>query len=1030
MAESTSGTASYANTAQTTLGTASYADAATTAISTSGTASHATMAESTSGTASYADTAQTTLGTASYATTAQTTLGTASYATTAQTTLGTASYADAATTAVSTSGTASYADTAQTTLGTASYATTAQTTLGTASYADTAQTTLGTASYADTATTALTASYIDATVTIQGTTENAVSASHATVAESGGLPDTTFPIVHNASVAGDLNVVGSVAVGAGLTISDIVISSSANAFIFGSGSDNTIIHQMTGNLHLNSSTGITANMPADTVGFIGTASVAVTTSGTASYANRALTSFSTSGTASYANDATSASYADTAQTTLGTASYAKRATSASYALNATTASFAITSSYSHFAQKADKAISSSYSSVATSASYVDLSYLDLIDTTDTTFSNKNHFIPIVNNGVLSLKSKVKSASFAETSSLAYTAHRAQTASFSSTSLTSSYSLNSDTTYLSLLDTNDLNFINKNGFVPVVREAGANDDNPSQLHLLETVPSASVAVTASHINGTVLSASYADNALTASYFNGTIDGVVENATSASYSEYSGYSGNSSTTDKVKIFPATPSEYKLTMVSVDIPAPGYSPNELSPARRVHENSDLIYNSNVRRFGIGGSFSASYGLLQIKSKLHIAGALTANGELLTFQPDNGPQYSYNAGVLLGKTQGLYAAATASLQNISVPYYRLAVNDVHKRNVIFGDANGPGVGNTYIEAGNRNSFPPSEQINQDTGILNNEATGGTALIFNPIPGVTTPQNPQNWPIFITGSVHGKSGGWMGIKSGLHIGFTSGKLNNSSLTIGNSVPSMNPSGDNSRITFDVASDSGYTVSHKLGSPPTNDSPNYNGGYIIRNNAVANGYPIRFRGATKDVVSIDPKSGNMIIGGATGGFGSIFPAVINETTANAQHYKLKVNGEFGVSGKAFFHDVVVVQNPDTDAFNSVFAAAFIPQSDKRLKENIKKLTPQLNIVKKLNPVTYNIKTDKNKKSQIGLIAQEVQKLIPEIVSTISDKDNILGVNYDALTPVLVKAMQEQQKLIEKLSARIDELEKR
>jgi hypothetical protein len=52
--------------------------------------------------------------------------------------------------------------------------------------------------------------------------------------------------------------------------------------------------------------------------------------------------------------------------------------------------------------------------------------------------------------------------------------------------------------------------------------------------------------------------------------------------------------------------------------------------------------------------------------------------------------------------------------------------------------------------------------------------------------------------------------------------------------------------------------------------------------------------------------------------------------------------------------------------------------------------------------------------------QVGVLAQEIEKIYPELVST--DKDGYKAVNYAQLTPVLIEALKEQQAQIEALKA--------
>ena len=60
---------------------------------------------------------------------------------------------------------------------------------------------------------------------------------------------------------------------------------------------------------------------------------------------------------------------------------------------------------------------------------------------------------------------------------------------------------------------------------------------------------------------------------------------------------------------------------------------------------------------------------------------------------------------------------------------------------------------------------------------------------------------------------------------------------------------------------------------------------------------------------------------------------------------------------------------------------------------------------------------------------MGFIAQEIQKVLPMVVKEGEDKDKILSVNYISLIPVLTKAIQEQQTLIDAETKSKDEMKK-
>jgi hypothetical protein len=87
-------------------------------------------------------------------------------------------------------------------------------------------------------------------------------------------------------------------------------------------------------------------------------------------------------------------------------------------------------------------------------------------------------------------------------------------------------------------------------------------------------------------------------------------------------------------------------------------------------------------------------------------------------------------------------------------------------------------------------------------------------------------------------------------------------------------------------------------------------------------------------------------------------------------------------------------------------------------SDRRLKNTITSMGYGLNDVMKLRPVTYFLNGDAGNKRMLGLIAQEVQEVIPEVVIEDQSAQKMLGITYSDLIPVLINAMQEQQKVIE------------
>jgi hypothetical protein len=96
-------------------------------------------------------------------------------------------------------------------------------------------------------------------------------------------------------------------------------------------------------------------------------------------------------------------------------------------------------------------------------------------------------------------------------------------------------------------------------------------------------------------------------------------------------------------------------------------------------------------------------------------------------------------------------------------------------------------------------------------------------------------------------------------------------------------------------------------------------------------------------------------------------------------------------------------------------------------SDIRLKENVEPLNNSLEKLLQLSGVTYSWIGQEEKR--IGFIAQEVEKVIPELVFTNNNtEDKIKGIHLDNITAVLVEAIKEQQKIIDELKVRISNLE--
>ena len=157
---------------------------------------------------------------------------------------------------------------------------------------------------------------------------------------------------------------------------------------------------------------------------------------------------------------------------------------------------------------------------------------------------------------------------------------------------------------------------------------------------------------------------------------------------------------------------------------------------------------------------------------------------------------------------------------------------------------------------------------------------------------------------------------------------------------------------------------------------------------------------------------------NTAISGAGGGS---VPTLTDDTTTNASYYPTMYSVTAGTPSYTYVSSTKLYFNPSTGILNST---TFNSLSDINKKENIKTLENSLEKVLLMRGVSYRWK--ENNLPSIGLIAQEVEKIIPELVS--SDEQGQKTLNYGNMIGVLIESIKEQQKIIVELEKRIGHLE--
>lgn len=144
-----------------------------------------------------------------------------------------------------------------------------------------------------------------------------------------------------------------------------------------------------------------------------------------------------------------------------------------------------------------------------------------------------------------------------------------------------------------------------------------------------------------------------------------------------------------------------------------------------------------------------------------------------------------------------------------------------------------------------------------------------------------------------------------------------------------------------------------------------------------------------------------------------------FPA--NDTfainTAGAERVRVTSSGTVGIN-------LSTAPSSTLHVNGDITAIDFNTTSDLNVKENINVIPDAILKVSQLKGVTFNFKTDESKTRRAGVIAQDVEKVLPEAVSEM--EDGIKRVSYDNLIGLLIEAIKDQQHQLEDMKNTITE----
>ncbi len=192
--------------------------------------------------------------------------------------------------------------------------------------------------------------------------------------------------------------------------------------------------------------------------------------------------------------------------------------------------------------------------------------------------------------------------------------------------------------------------------------------------------------------------------------------------------------------------------------------------------------------------------------------------------------------------------------------------------------------------------------------------------------------------------------------------------------------------------------------------------------------------------APKFNIGVAGWSGDNVGGSAIHGFQSVYPLTHASIFGGAGNMDVGLYSTPSTFYAGWFDGDVMINGVGYNTSFGVFT------SDRRFKKEIKSIENASEIIAQLNPSTYYMKTDNeyglhfSSKKQYGFISQEVEKIIPDLVTEVHkpasvDNDgkevtkavDYKGLDYMAFIALLTKGMQEQQKKIEELAATNQEM---
>lgn len=147
-------------------------------------------------------------------------------------------------------------------------------------------------------------------------------------------------------------------------------------------------------------------------------------------------------------------------------------------------------------------------------------------------------------------------------------------------------------------------------------------------------------------------------------------------------------------------------------------------------------------------------------------------------------------------------------------------------------------------------------------------------------------------------------------------------------------------------------------------------------------------------------------------------------AITDDTSTNATRYVVFDDVTSGTVSAANVSSTKLTFNPSTGTLS---ATVFTSLSDASQKTNIRSIENSIELVNQLEGVRFD--WIENNKPSLGVIAQEIEKVLPELVTSVNTEESseVKTVNYNGLVGLLIEAIKDQQNQINTLKEEIQSL---